>query len=56
MWCEVAEESVVVNKSRPKKAGNRLEGKTGMTWLMVARTGLAQKARHSAKGGSSHKI
>jgi hypothetical protein len=29
--CEVADESVVVKKSRPAKAGNRLEDKTGMT-------------------------
>ena len=28
--CEVADDSVVVMKSRPVKAGNRLEGKTGM--------------------------
>ena len=31
MWCEVADDSVVVMKSRPVKAGNRLEGKTGTT-------------------------
>ena len=31
MRCEVADESVVVMKSRPMKAGNRLEGKTGTT-------------------------
>ena len=31
MRCEVADDSVVVMKSRPVKAGNRLEGKTGMT-------------------------
>jgi hypothetical protein len=30
MRCEVADESVVVMKSRPVKAGNSLEGKTGM--------------------------
>ena len=27
----MADDSVVVKKSRPEKAGNRLEGKTGMT-------------------------
>jgi hypothetical protein len=32
MLCQVADESVVVNKSRPMKAGNRLEEKTGTTW------------------------
>lgn len=31
MQCEVAEDSVVVMKSRPEKAGNRLEEKTGTT-------------------------
>jgi hypothetical protein len=35
MRCEVADESVVVMKSRPVKAGNRLEGKTGMTRRMI---------------------
>ncbi len=31
MRCEVADDSVVVMKSRPVKAGNSLEDKTGMT-------------------------
>jgi hypothetical protein len=31
MRCEVADESVVVMKSRPEKAGNSLEEKIGMT-------------------------
>jgi hypothetical protein len=31
----VADESVVVRKSRPEKAGNRLEEKTGMTRSVV---------------------
>jgi hypothetical protein len=35
MRCEVADESVVVMKSRPEKAGNSLEGKTGMTRRLV---------------------
>ena len=30
-WCEVADDPVVVLKLRPVKAGNRLEGKTGVT-------------------------
>lgn len=34
--CQVADESVVVKKSRPEKAGNRLEEKTGMTLSVVA--------------------
>jgi hypothetical protein len=37
MRCEVAEDSVVVMKSRPEKAGNRLEEKTGMTCRLVGR-------------------
>jgi hypothetical protein len=35
MRCEVADESVVVMKSWPVKAGNSLEGKTGMTRRLV---------------------
>ena len=31
MRCEVTDDSVVVMKSRPVKAGNSLEGKTGTT-------------------------
>jgi hypothetical protein len=31
MWCEVADDPVVVSKSRPVKAGNSLEEKTAMT-------------------------
>jgi len=30
MRCEVADEPVVVTKSRPMKASNGVEGKTGM--------------------------
>jgi len=30
MWCEVADDPVVVSKSRPVKAGNSLEDKTAM--------------------------
>jgi hypothetical protein len=37
MWCEVADESVVVMKFRPEKAGNSLEEKTGMTCCIVSR-------------------
>ena len=33
--CEVADESVVVTKSRPEKAGNSLEEKTGTTRGLV---------------------
>jgi hypothetical protein len=34
--CEVADESVVVTKSRPEKAGNSLEEKTGTTCGLFA--------------------
>ena len=37
MRCEVADDSVVVMKSRPVKAGNSLEDKTGMTCRLVDR-------------------
>ena len=37
MRCEVADDSVVVMKSRPVKAGNSLEGKTGTTCRFVGR-------------------
>ena len=33
--CKVADESVVVTKSRPEKAGNSLEEKTGATCGLV---------------------
>ena len=37
MRCEVADDSVVVMKSWPVKAGNSLEGKTGTTCRLVGR-------------------
>ena len=49
--CEVADDSVVVMKSRPEKAGNSLEEKTGMTCCtMSAGTGERQKPHQGAKG------
>ena len=33
--CEVADDSVVVMKSRPMKGSNALEDKSGMTWGMA---------------------
>lgn len=42
--CEVADESVVVMKSRPVKSGNSMEGKTGTTWWPGSPgTGRSQK-------------
>ena len=49
----MADDSVVVMKSRPEKAGNRLEGKTGMIrrrWSVGGR--YEPKALSVAKGGS----
>lgn len=51
--CEVADESVVVMKSRPEKAGNRLEEKTGTTCGLVRRGHGDPKGFMVAKGGSS---
>ncbi|WP_273002918.1 hypothetical protein [Acetomicrobium hydrogeniformans] len=48
----MADESVVVMKSRPVKAGNRLEGKTGMTCGTVRRSHERSKCLMVAKGGS----
>ena len=50
--CKVADESVVVIKFRPMKAGNRLEGKTGMTNSGVCWGCCEPKATSVAKGGS----
>jgi hypothetical protein len=51
MRCEVADDSVVVMKSRPEKAGNRLEEKTGTTCCMaLAGAGERQKPHQNVKG------
>jgi hypothetical protein len=50
MRCEVADDSVVVKKSRPEKAGNRLEDKTGMTRRLVGGGRGAPKAAASCEG------
>jgi hypothetical protein len=42
--CEVADDSVVVSKSRPEKPGNRVEEKTGMTCDRVYRGHYEPKA------------
>jgi hypothetical protein len=52
MRCRVADESVVVKKSRPEKAGNRLEDKTGMTCGLNHGDAQSQKFCVDAKGGS----
>jgi len=50
MRCEVADESVVVMKSRPVKAGNSLEGKTGTTCRLVDRGSCVPKAAGECEG------
>ena len=50
MRCEVADEPVVVMKSRPVKPGNGVEEKTGTTrWFFAWRLGVP-KASQFAKG------
>ncbi|PAS33440.1 hypothetical protein CGT70_19105 [Vibrio cholerae] len=53
-WCEVADESVVVNKARPEKPSNGVEEKTELT-ISIASDGalLCQKQASVAKGGST---
>ncbi|OOF31122.1 hypothetical protein, partial [Salinivibrio costicola] len=53
-WCEVADESVVVSKARPKKASNGVEEKTELT-IGTASDGapFSQKRIGVAKGGST---
>lgn len=50
MRCEVADDSVVVMKFRPEKAGNRREGKTGTTRRLVGGGRGAPKAAASCEG------
>ena len=53
---QCADEAIVVNNSQPMKAGNSLEDKTERTLCIVIVTGLFQKNRSDAKGGSSFKM
>ena len=48
--CKVADESVVVTKSRPEKAGNRLEEKTGTTRSEVCGGWCRPKAASECEG------
>ena len=50
MRCEVADESVVVMKSWPVKAGNSLEGKTGMIRRLVDGGRCEPKASAECEG------
>ncbi|RZW19260.1 MAG: hypothetical protein EX260_07890 [Desulfobulbaceae bacterium] len=51
----MADESVVVMKFRPVKAGNSVEDKTGMTRHQIVGGRYAPKAVSVAKGRSSFK-
>jgi hypothetical protein len=46
----VADDSVVVSKSRPEKPGNRVEDKTGMTCDRVYRGRYEPKAMDACEG------
>ena len=46
----MADDSVVVNKSRPEKPGNRVEDKTGMTCDRVYREHYEPKAIGACEG------
>ena len=48
--CEVADDSVVVLKSRPVKAGNSVEGKIGMTRRLVRLELACAKSYVSCEG------
>lgn len=50
MWCKVADDSVVVNKSQPMKAGNGVEVKTEMTSHLLTGGSNSQKHYCHAKG------
>ena len=50
MWCEVADDPVVVSKSRPVKPGNRVEEKTAMTSGLVQADDRTPKASARCEG------
>jgi hypothetical protein len=56
MWCEVAEDPVVVSKLRPEKPGNRVEEKTATTSDLVLTSGGSSKASVVAKGRSFEEV
>ena len=51
MQCEVADDSVVVIKSRPEKAGNRLEEKTGMICCTMSTGADERQTPHQGAKG-----
>lgn len=65
MWCQKSDEPVVVNKSRPVKAGNSLEEKTATTACKKKPVGkpsesrwtvLAQKAIAGCEGVKFYQV
>lgn len=48
--CEVADDSAVVMKSRPVKAGNSVEGKIGMTRRLVRQELICAKSYVNCEG------
>jgi hypothetical protein len=54
--CEVADDPVVVSKSRPMKPGNRVEEKTATTSGLVQAGGRSPKAPTVAKGRSFEEV
>ena len=56
MWCEVADDPVVVKKSRPEKPGNRVEEKTATTSGLVQTGDRWPKASAVAKGRSFKEV
>ena len=50
MWCGVADDSVVVIKTQPVKAGNSVEGKTELTWCLSSRGVVLPKGAHACEG------
>jgi len=54
--CEVADDPVVVRKSRPEKPGNRVEDKTAMTSGLVLASGRMPQDSAVAKGRSFKEV
>jgi len=50
MRCQVADEPIVVMKTRPMKPGNGVEGKTELTRWLLPGGCRCQKRRQLAKG------
>ena len=53
-WCEVADESVVVNKTWPMKASNGVEDKTKLTISIAFDGALAVKSSQALRRDEAH--